>query len=109
MKICEGMSLNELAERMGVDADIDDARAMRRILVDRFGNGATTEGINEREWGACLREAIGNAKRQYVVILENFGDAKQVIVEAASVFAAMVIAESNNSGWYSVHAQKVTK
>lgn len=57
MKVHADMDLNELAERMGIEATMDDASAMCDLLVDKF-DGQDTSDIPEGEWLAMLEEAV---------------------------------------------------
>lgn len=53
MKVHSDMDLNQLAERMGPEATLDDASAMRDLLVENFDGQDTTE-IPEGEWLALM-------------------------------------------------------
>lgn len=57
MKVHGDMDLNELAERMGTDATLDDASAMCDLLVEKF-DGQDTSDIPEGEWLAMMEEAV---------------------------------------------------
>ncbi|HGE8241974.1 hypothetical protein LZT27_18570 [Aeromonas veronii] len=57
MKVHADMDLNELAERMGTEATMDDASVMCDLLVDKF-DGQDTSDIPEGEWLAMLEEAV---------------------------------------------------
>lgn len=57
MKVHADMDLNELAERMGIEATMDDASVMCDLLVDKF-DGQDTSDIPEGEWLAMLEEAV---------------------------------------------------
>ncbi|MDH1506276.1 hypothetical protein N5I20_14525 [Aeromonas caviae] len=57
MKVHSNMDLNQLAERMGTEATLDDAAAMRELLVEKF-DGQDTAEIPEGEWMALLEEAV---------------------------------------------------
>lgn len=55
MKVHSNMDLNQLAERMGTEATMDDAAVMCDLLVERF-DGQDTAEIPEGEWQAMLEE-----------------------------------------------------
>ncbi|MFQ2489848.1 hypothetical protein ACK31S_17895 [Aeromonas caviae] len=57
MKVHSDMDLNQLAERMGNEATLDDASAMCDLLVEKF-DGQDTADIPEGEWLALLEEAV---------------------------------------------------
>lgn len=57
MKVHGDMDLNELAERMGTDATLDDASAMCDLLVEKF-DGQDTSEIPEGDWLAMMEEAV---------------------------------------------------
>lgn len=57
MKVHSDMDLNQLAERMGNEATLDDASAMCDLLVEKF-YGQDTADIPEGEWLALLEEAV---------------------------------------------------
>jgi len=57
MKIEPNMDLWQLAERMGSSATIDDATAMRDLLVDAH-KGEDTADVPESVWLLLLNRAI---------------------------------------------------
>jgi hypothetical protein len=57
MKVHADMDLNELADRMGTEATMDEASAMCDLLVEKF-DGQDTSDIPEGEWLAMLEEAV---------------------------------------------------
>lgn len=57
MRVHSDMDLNQLAERMGPEATLADASAMRDFLVEKF-DGQDTSEIPEGEWLAMLESRL---------------------------------------------------
>ena len=57
MEITRTMDLAQLAERMGAEATIDEARRMRDLLVAEH-DGESTDDIDEIQWIRMLDRAI---------------------------------------------------
>lgn len=60
MRIASNMNLHNLAERMGDRSKIDDADAMRDLLVARF-DGQDTADVPEGEWFDMRERATAGA------------------------------------------------
>lgn len=83
MKISTTMDLGALAERMG-DADADDARAMRDLLVYSC-NGSDTEEVTESAWLEMLGQASAARIAHDIVTRADFSSA-----EALDAYAEVI-------------------
>ena len=63
MKIHGNMNLDALVERMGTEADDDDALAMRELLTERW-HGWHTAMIPDDSWDKMLCEAFAIATQR---------------------------------------------
>lgn len=61
MEIKRNMDLYALAEAMGTVATIEDAEAMRDILIERGYEGMDTRDVLEDEWYEMLEAAVRRA------------------------------------------------
>lgn len=63
MKITANMNLEQLAERMSrdVEVEVSVASAMRALLIERGYDGQDTSDIPEGEWLAMIDIAVANA------------------------------------------------
>lgn len=60
LTISTWMNLNALVDRMGA-ASVDEARQMRKLLLEAGYEGQTTADVPDGEWLAMLDEAVSLA------------------------------------------------
>lgn len=58
MLISKTMDLNQLAERLGTEATLEDARLMRDALVASELTGHDTAEIDDVQWSAIMDKCL---------------------------------------------------